>query len=156
MIWHRKKASRIGAITDSAYANRPVSQASTKICLLFRILLSTTHSFTFYRVVPFWLLISSIPHRHWNFNKIFVNFIYVNILRIFYWFYRIGYIGRKLNEEADRAVAESDKICAIYSDRNGYSEGFRLPLWREWMEWGISVPGMFKREYKFGLFEWVA
>ena len=29
---------------------------------------------------------------------------------------RIAYIGRDLNEEADRAVAENDNICAIYND----------------------------------------
>lgn len=29
---------------------------------------------------------------------------------------RIAYIGRDLNEEADRAVAENDHICAIYND----------------------------------------
>ena len=29
---------------------------------------------------------------------------------------RIAYMGRDLNEEADRAVAENDNICAIYND----------------------------------------
>lgn len=29
---------------------------------------------------------------------------------------RIAYIGKDLNEEADRAVAENDNICAIYND----------------------------------------
>ena len=29
---------------------------------------------------------------------------------------RIAYIGRDLNEEADRAVAENDNIYAIYND----------------------------------------
>lgn len=29
---------------------------------------------------------------------------------------RIAYIGRDLNEESDRAVAENDNICAIYHD----------------------------------------
>ena len=29
---------------------------------------------------------------------------------------RIAYIGRDLNEKADRAVAENDNICAIYND----------------------------------------
>lgn len=29
---------------------------------------------------------------------------------------KIAYIGKDLNEESDRAVAENDNICAIYND----------------------------------------
>lgn len=29
---------------------------------------------------------------------------------------KVAYIGRDLNAEADRAVAENDNICAIYHD----------------------------------------
>lgn len=29
---------------------------------------------------------------------------------------RVAYIGKDLNAEADRAVAENDNICAVYND----------------------------------------
>lgn len=29
---------------------------------------------------------------------------------------RVAYIGRELNAESDRAMAENDNICAIYHD----------------------------------------